>query len=52
MKRRSFLFSGLGLAGFAGTAALWRMGAPTDARAETFEVTKAEEEWRALLSDA
>ena len=39
MKRRSFLFSGAALTALAGTTALWRMGAPTDARAETFEVT-------------
>jgi peptide-methionine (R)-S-oxide reductase len=52
MKRRSFLFSGAALAALAGSTALWRMAAPTDARAETFEVTKTEEEWRALLSEA
>jgi peptide-methionine (R)-S-oxide reductase len=52
MNRRSFLFSGAAVAFLAGTTALWRMGKPTDARAETFEVTKTEEEWRALLSEA
>ena len=52
MNRRSFLFSGAAVAFLAGTTALWRMGAPTDARAESFEVKKTEEEWRALLSDA
>jgi peptide-methionine (R)-S-oxide reductase len=52
MNRRSFLFSGAAVVFLAGTTALWRMGTPTDARAESFEVTKTEEEWRALLSDA
>jgi peptide-methionine (R)-S-oxide reductase len=52
MNRRSFLFSGAAVAFLAGTTALWRMGGPTDARAESFEVTKTEEEWRAMLSDA
>ncbi|WP_394889182.1 peptide-methionine (R)-S-oxide reductase MsrB [Mesorhizobium sp. AaZ16] len=52
MNRRSFLFSGAAVAFLAGTTALWRMGKPTDARAESFEVTKTEEEWRALLSEA
>jgi peptide-methionine (R)-S-oxide reductase len=52
MKRRSFLFSGAAIALLGGTTALWRMGTPTIARAESFEVTKTEEEWRALLSDA
>jgi peptide-methionine (R)-S-oxide reductase len=52
MNRRSFLFSGAAVAFLAGTTALWRMGAPTDARAESFEVTKTEEEWRVLLSEA
>jgi peptide-methionine (R)-S-oxide reductase len=37
----------------AGTAAALRMGRPQDAHAtETFEVTKTEAEWRAILSDA
>ena len=48
MNRRSFLFSGAAVALRGATTALWRMGAPTDARAESFEVTKTEEEWRAL----
>jgi peptide-methionine (R)-S-oxide reductase len=52
MKRRSFLFSSAAVALLGGTTALWRMGAPTNARAESFEVIKTEEEWRALLSDA
>jgi peptide-methionine (R)-S-oxide reductase len=52
MNRRSFLFSGAAVAFLAGTTALWRMGKPTDARAESFEVTKTDEEWRALLSEA
>ncbi|TIT05575.1 MAG: peptide-methionine (R)-S-oxide reductase, partial [Mesorhizobium sp.] len=37
----------------AGTAALLRIGGAPDARAaETFEVTKTDAEWRAILSDA
>ncbi|CCV10043.1 peptide-methionine (R)-S-oxide reductase MsrB [Mesorhizobium sp. STM 4661] len=54
MTRRDFLWSGAaGVALLAGTAAMLRMGGPPDARAaETFEVTKTEAEWRAILSDA
>lgn len=54
MIRRDFLWSGAAaVALLAGTAATLRMGRPHDAHAaETFEVTKTEAEWRAILSDA
>ncbi|TIP77221.1 MAG: peptide-methionine (R)-S-oxide reductase, partial [Mesorhizobium sp.] len=53
MIRRDFLWSGAAVALLAGTAAALRMGRPQDAHAtETFEVTKTEAEWRAILSDA
>ena len=52
MNRRDFIFGGAtALAALAGTAALLRMGRSEPARAETFEVTKTEAEWRALLSE-
>ncbi|RWB28187.1 MAG: peptide-methionine (R)-S-oxide reductase [Mesorhizobium sp.] len=54
MIRRDFLWSGAAaVASLVGTAATLRMGRPLDAHAaETFEVTKTEAEWRAILSDA
>lgn len=52
MQRRSFLTGGVGLAALLGTTALWRIGMRSDAQAETFEVTKTEAEWRAILTDA
>ncbi|AZO65031.1 MAG: peptide-methionine (R)-S-oxide reductase MsrB [Mesorhizobium sp.] len=54
MNRRDLLLSGAaGIGVAAGAAALLRMGGPQDAgAAETFEVTKTEAEWRAVLSDA
>ena len=53
MNRRTFLeSSAAAIALFAGVAALWRIGRPISAYAETFEVTKTEAEWRALLNDA
>ncbi|RWL19569.1 MULTISPECIES: peptide-methionine (R)-S-oxide reductase MsrB [Mesorhizobium] len=54
MIRRDFLWSGAAaVALLAGTEATLRMGRPHDAHgAETFEVTKTEAEWRAILSDA
>lgn len=54
MTRRDFLWSGAaGMALLAGTAAVLRVGGTPDARAaETFEVTKTEAEWHAILSDA
>ncbi|TIL75569.1 MAG: peptide-methionine (R)-S-oxide reductase MsrB [Mesorhizobium sp.] len=54
MIRRDFLWSGAAaVALLAGTAAALRIGRPQGAHAtETFEVTKTEAEWRAVLSDA
>ncbi|TIL42941.1 peptide-methionine (R)-S-oxide reductase MsrB [Mesorhizobium sp.] len=53
MIRRDFLWNGAAVALLAGTAAALRIGRPRDAHAaETFEVTKTEAEWRAVLSDA
>ncbi len=53
MNRRNLVSGGAAfVAVLAGTTALWRMGRPAPARAETFEVTKTEAEWRAILSDA
>ncbi|RWO81182.1 MAG: peptide-methionine (R)-S-oxide reductase [Mesorhizobium sp.] len=53
MIRRDFLWGGAAVALLAGTAAALRIGRPQDAHAtETFEVTKTEGEWRAILSDA
>ncbi|MBZ9856281.1 peptide-methionine (R)-S-oxide reductase MsrB [Mesorhizobium sp. CA13] len=54
MNRRDFLLSGAAAIGVAaGTASLLRMGGSQDARAaETFEVTKTDAEWRAILSPA
>jgi peptide-methionine (R)-S-oxide reductase len=54
MTRRDFLWSGAAAAALlAGTAAMLRMGGPHDAlAAETFEVTKTDAEWHAILSDA
>jgi peptide-methionine (R)-S-oxide reductase len=52
MNRRNFLYgSATALAGLAGTAALLRVGSSDQALAETFEVTRTEAEWRALLDD-
>ncbi|ANT49281.1 peptide-methionine (R)-S-oxide reductase MsrB [Mesorhizobium amorphae] len=54
MTRRDFLWSGAAaMALLAGTAAMLRMGGPKDAlAAQTFEVTKTDAEWHAILSDA
>ena len=54
MNRRDFLLSGTAtVAALAGVAALLPMGSPRVARAaETFEVTKTDAEWHAILSDA
>ena len=52
MNRRDFIYAGAtALAALAGTAALLRLGRSEPALAETFEVTKTEAEWRALLSE-
>ncbi|MER9911377.1 peptide-methionine (R)-S-oxide reductase MsrB [Mesorhizobium sp. M0050] len=50
MNRRDLLLSGAALAAVAGAAATLRMGGPAKA-AETFEVTKTDTEWHAILSD-
>ncbi|CAN7236399.1 peptide-methionine (R)-S-oxide reductase MsrB [Mesorhizobium amorphae] len=54
MTRRDFLWSGAAaMALLAGTAAMLRIGGPKDAlAAQTFEVTKTDAEWHAILSDA
>jgi peptide-methionine (R)-S-oxide reductase len=53
MNRRDYLLSGAAaIAALAGTAALLRIGRPQAALAETFEVTKTDAEWHAILSDA
>lgn len=52
MNRRDFLYSSGGaVAVAAGGAALWRMQEPMPALAQTFEVVKTEEEWRAILNE-
>jgi peptide-methionine (R)-S-oxide reductase len=48
MRRRDFLV-GSGAA-VAGSAVLWRLGLAEPARAETFEITKTDAEWRAMLT--
>jgi peptide-methionine (R)-S-oxide reductase len=51
MNRRDFLLSTAATAGLvAGTVVLWRMGRPQPAIAETFEVTKTDAEWKAILT--
>lgn len=54
MNRRSFLLNGAaGIAFVAGGLSLLRMGRPEPARAaatETFEVTRTDAEWKALLT--
>ena len=54
MTRRDFLWSGAAaVALVAGAAAVLRMGGSQDAlAAETFEVSKTDAEWHAILSDA
>jgi peptide-methionine (R)-S-oxide reductase len=53
MKRRQFLLAtGASVAVLAASSAFRRMGTTGEARAETFEVTKTEAEWRAILSEA
>ncbi|MCT7373895.1 peptide-methionine (R)-S-oxide reductase MsrB [Chelativorans salis] len=51
MKRRNFLYVGAGaLAAVGGGAFVLRDRPGASASAETFEITKTEEEWRAILS--
>jgi peptide-methionine (R)-S-oxide reductase len=54
MNRRDFLWSGAAATALiVGSAAMLRVGAPKPAlAAETFEVTKTDAEWHAILSDA
>ena len=52
MNRRTFLLaSGAAVTGLATAFSVRRMNAVGEAKAETFEVTKTEAEWRAVLSD-
>ncbi len=53
MNRRTFLLaSGAAVTGLATAFGVRRMNAVGEAKAETFEVTKTEAEWRVILSDA
>lgn len=53
MNRRSFISAATtAIVGLASTTALWRVSRPLPAHAESFEVTKTEADWRAVLSDA
>ena len=53
MNRREIMLRGTAmLAAFGGVAAVFKLGAPSAASAETFAVTKTDAEWRAVLSDA
>ncbi|CAN7211314.1 peptide-methionine (R)-S-oxide reductase MsrB [Mesorhizobium sp. LjRoot246] len=54
MNRRDFLLSGAAAIGVVGAVAtMLRMGDPQAARAaETFEITKTDAEWKAILSPA
>ena len=54
MNRRDFLLSGAAALGVVGAAAtMLRMGAPQPAlAAEKFEITKTDDEWKAILSPA
>ena len=52
MNRRDLIYGGAtALAALAGTTALLRVGRSEPAQAETFEVTKTDAEWRAILTD-
>jgi peptide-methionine (R)-S-oxide reductase len=52
MNRRDVIFGGAtALAALAGTTAILRMSRSEPAQAETFEITKTEDEWRSLLSE-
>ncbi|MGO4843404.1 peptide-methionine (R)-S-oxide reductase, partial [Rhizobiaceae sp. 2RAB30] len=53
IKRREVLLGGATFAaGLVGIAAFWRGDGTSEARAETFEVTKPDAEWRKILSEA
>ena len=52
MDRRSFLTRTAATAALlTGTAVLWRLARPAPAGAESFEVTKSDAEWHAILDD-
>ena len=52
MNRRDVIFGGAtALAALAGTTAILRMSRSEPAQAETFEITRTEDEWRSLLSE-
>jgi peptide-methionine (R)-S-oxide reductase len=48
MVRRGFLVKAAAV--LSGAAGFWRLGRSTPVRAETFEVVKTEDEWRAILT--
>ena len=51
MTKRQFLLSGVAVAGLAGIVAKLGIGrAQSEASAEVFEVTKTDDEWRAILT--
>ena len=50
MTKRQVLFSGAAFAGLAAVAARFGLGGSQSVAAETFEVTKTDAEWKALLS--
>ena len=53
MNRRNLFAGGAGLfVALAGTTALWRIGRPAPAHAESFEFTRTDAEWHAILTDA
>jgi peptide-methionine (R)-S-oxide reductase len=52
MTKRQVLFSGAAFAGLAAIAAKFGVGGARSEDAEVFEVTKTEEEWKAILSPA
>jgi peptide-methionine (R)-S-oxide reductase len=50
MYRRDLLKGAGALALLAGTTAIWQFGMKAKAVAETFEITKTDEEWKAILT--
>lgn len=53
MDRRNFVGAATAaIATLAGSTVLWRVSRPISAHAESFEVTKTEAEWHAILNDA
>ena len=52
MNRRDVIFGGAtALAALAGTIAILRMSRSDPAEAQTFEITKTDDEWRSVLSE-